>query len=65
MHKHRAGDMPPRGLSVLSVERERGGTAHAAAVLARIEDQSLVLDLRTVFPEQEAALASALAAALR
>ncbi|PYU11984.1 MAG: hypothetical protein DMG29_15055, partial [Acidobacteria bacterium] len=48
-----------------SAERERGGTAHAAAVLARIEDQSLVLDLRTVFPEQEAALAAALAAALR
>ena len=48
-----------------SAERERGGTAHAAAVLARIEDQSLVLDLRTVFPEQEAALASALVAALR
>src|SRR5712691_7307169 len=48
-----------------SAERERGATAHAAAVLARIEDQSLVLDLRTVFPEQEAALAAALAAALR
>ena len=48
-----------------STERERGGTAQAASVLARIEDQSLVLDLRTVFPEQEATLAAALAAALR
>jgi len=48
-----------------SPESERGATAHAAAVLARIEDQSLVLDLRTVFPEQEAALAAALVAALR
>jgi L-seryl-tRNA(Ser) seleniumtransferase len=34
-------------------------------VLARIENETLVLDLRTVFPEQEPALATALAAALR
>ncbi len=34
-------------------------------VLARIEDETLVLDLRTVFPEQEPALAAALVAALR
>ncbi len=33
-------------------------------VLARIEDERLVLDLRTVFPEQEAALEAALVAAL-
>jgi len=35
------------------------------AVLARVEDDRLVLDLRTVFPEQEPALLAALAAALR
>ncbi len=34
-------------------------------VIARIEDDRLVLDLRTVFPEQEPALAEALVAALR
>jgi L-seryl-tRNA(Ser) seleniumtransferase len=34
-------------------------------VVARIEDDHLVIDLRTVFAEQEAALAEALAAALR
>jgi len=34
-------------------------------VVARIEDDRLVIDLRTVFAEQEAALAEALAAALR
>jgi L-seryl-tRNA(Ser) seleniumtransferase len=33
-------------------------------VIARIEDNSLVLDLRTVFPEQEQALADSVAAAL-
>jgi L-seryl-tRNA(Ser) seleniumtransferase len=33
-------------------------------VLARIEDDRLILELRTVFPEQEAALAEALIAAL-
>jgi len=33
-------------------------------VIARIEDDRLVLDLRTVFPEQEVALAGALATAL-
>jgi L-seryl-tRNA(Ser) seleniumtransferase len=34
-------------------------------VIARIEDDRLVLDLRTVFPEQESVLAAALAAALK
>ena len=33
-------------------------------VIARIENDRLVVDLRTVFPEQEAAMAAALAAAL-
>ncbi len=33
-------------------------------VIARVEDDRLILDLRTVFPEQESALAESLAAAL-
>jgi L-seryl-tRNA(Ser) seleniumtransferase len=37
----------------------------AAPVIARIEDDRLLIDLRTVFPEQETALAEALAQALR
>src|SRR5437899_2057914 len=37
----------------------------ASTVIARIEDNRLMIDLRTVFPEQEAALAEALAWALR
>ncbi len=41
------------------------GPARGIPVLARIEEERLILDLRTVFPEQEAALAAALAAALR
>ncbi len=45
--------------------RQVAGQADEAAVLARVEEERLVLDLRTVFPEQEAALAAALAAALR
>jgi L-seryl-tRNA(Ser) seleniumtransferase len=40
------------------------GAAPGVPVVARIEEDRLVLDLRTVFPEQEAALADALAAAL-
>jgi hypothetical protein len=35
------------------------------SVIARVEDNSVVLDLRTVFAEQETALAEALTAALR
>ena len=34
-------------------------------VVARVEDDRLVIDLRTVFPEQEQALAAALRDALR
>jgi hypothetical protein len=34
-------------------------------VVARIEDDRLLIDLRTVFSEQEVALAEALAEALR
>ena len=39
--------------------------AAGAPVIARIADDRLVLDLRTVFPDEEAALAAALATALR
>ncbi|HET6931059.1 MAG TPA: hypothetical protein VFI45_12120, partial [Candidatus Acidoferrum sp.] len=40
-------------------------TAGAAPVIARIEDDRLLIDLRTVFPEQQGALAEALLLALR
>jgi L-seryl-tRNA(Ser) seleniumtransferase len=40
-------------------------TAGAVPVIARIEDERLLIDLRTVFPEQEGALAEALLLALR
>jgi L-seryl-tRNA(Ser) seleniumtransferase len=45
-------------------QRLRRGPS-ATPVIARLEDDRLVIDLRTVFAEQEAALAEALAAALR
>jgi len=45
-------------------QRLRRGPS-ATPVIARLEDAHLVIDLRTVFAEQEAALAEALAAALR
>jgi L-seryl-tRNA(Ser) seleniumtransferase len=44
--------------------KSASGHAHGIPVIARIEEDRLVLDLRTVLPEQEAALASALIAAL-
>jgi L-seryl-tRNA(Ser) seleniumtransferase len=44
-------------------ERLRRGPA-GISVIARVEDDRLVLDLRTVFPEQEALLVKTLAAAL-
>src|SRR5215471_912651 len=40
-------------------------TADGAPVVARIEDDRLLIDLRTVFPEQEPALLESLVAALR
>jgi len=40
-------------------------TTDRLPVIARIEDDRLLLDLRTVFPEQEPALVAAVAAALR
>jgi L-seryl-tRNA(Ser) seleniumtransferase len=39
--------------------------ASGASVIARVENNRVVLDLRTVFPEQEPQLAASLAAALR
>src|SRR5262245_59054461 len=51
-------------LSASQIEqRLRRGAA--TSVIARVEDNSVVLDLRTVFAEQETALAEAVAAALR
>jgi L-seryl-tRNA(Ser) seleniumtransferase len=64
--------LPTRLISVASprhsaaqLESRLRKASHGLPVLARIEDDRLVLDLRTVFPAQESALASALAAALR
>jgi L-seryl-tRNA(Ser) seleniumtransferase len=51
--------------SAAQLEARLRQPAEGFPVLARIEDERLVLDLRTVFPEQEPALAAALAAALR
>ncbi len=45
--------------------RLRAPVHDGVPVLARIEDQRLVIDLRTVFPAQETILAAALSAALR
>ncbi len=52
--RHSAGELE---------ERLRTG-AEGAPVIARIEDDRLFVDLRTVFPEQEAALVESLVAAL-
>lgn len=46
-------------------EKLRRPEGEQAAIVARIENDRLVLDLRTVFPEQEEVLAAALASALR
>ena len=51
--------------SAAELERRLRLPAAGPAVLARVEDDRLVLDLRTVFPEQEAQLEAALLAALR
>jgi L-seryl-tRNA(Ser) seleniumtransferase len=51
--RHSAGDL------------EIGLRSGATPVIARIEDDRLLIDLRTVFPEQEVALLEALAEALR
>ena len=64
--------LPTRLISIASVRHSAAELAErfrlassAAPVIARIEDDRLVLDLRTVFPEQDAALAAALLAVLR
>jgi L-seryl-tRNA(Ser) seleniumtransferase len=51
--------------SATQIEQRLRQPAGGLPVIARIEDDRLVLDLRTVFPEQEPALAATLAAALR
>jgi L-seryl-tRNA(Ser) seleniumtransferase len=38
---------------------------NGVSVIARVEEDRIILDLRTVFPEQEPQLATSLAAALR
>ena len=47
------------------MRRHRESRQPATSVIARLEEQSVVLDLRTVFAEQETALGECLAAALR
>ncbi|MGC1201060.1 MAG: L-seryl-tRNA(Sec) selenium transferase [Candidatus Acidiferrales bacterium] len=51
--------------SAAALEERLRRPAAGSAVIARIADGRLLLDLRTVFPDEEPALASALAAALR
>jgi L-seryl-tRNA(Ser) seleniumtransferase len=51
-------------LSASDVERRLRSGSTGNPVIARIEDEALVLDLRTVFREQESQLAEALSAAL-
>ncbi len=45
-------------------ERLRAGVFGGIAIIARVEDDRLILDLRTVFPEQESAVVKGLSAAL-
>jgi L-seryl-tRNA(Ser) seleniumtransferase len=54
-----------RRYSASQIEQRLRRGPSATPVIARLEDDCLVIDLRTVFAEQEAALAEALAAALR
>jgi L-seryl-tRNA(Ser) seleniumtransferase len=51
--------------SAAALERRFRDPAQGAPVIARIENGRIVLDLRTVFPKEESALASAIALALR
>jgi L-seryl-tRNA(Ser) seleniumtransferase len=67
-----AQSLPTKVLRIVSARhsaseleaRLRSGTSRAP-VIARIEDDRLLIDLRTVFPEQEPALKEELAGALR
>jgi len=66
-----AQSLPSKVIRIRSARRsasqieQRLRRGPAASVIARIEADCVVLDLRTVFAEQETALAEALAAALR
>jgi L-seryl-tRNA(Ser) seleniumtransferase len=51
--------------SPATLENRLRKPASGPPVIARIEDDRLILDLRTVFPDQDAALASAILAACR
>jgi L-seryl-tRNA(Ser) seleniumtransferase len=51
--------------SATQIEQRLRQPAAGVPVIARVEGDRVVLDLRTVFSEQEPALATALAAALR
>jgi L-seryl-tRNA(Ser) seleniumtransferase len=53
-----------RPLSAAALEERLRRPASGTPVIARIEDNRLLLDLRTVFPEEEPTLASAVVAAL-
>jgi len=50
--------------SAAQLERRLRRPASGASVIARVEEDRVIFDLRTVFPEQEAQLVDALAAAL-
>ncbi|HKF52443.1 MAG TPA: hypothetical protein VKB26_09040, partial [Candidatus Acidoferrales bacterium] len=51
--------------SAAEIEERLRKPLTGAPVIARVEKKTLILDLRTVFEEEESALAAALAAALR
>jgi L-seryl-tRNA(Ser) seleniumtransferase len=51
--------------SATKLEKRLRGAPAGVSVIARVEDDRLILDLRTVFPEQEALLIKTLAAVLR
>ena len=60
---------PPRlrvalGLGDQELEQRLRRSPTGISVVARVEDDHLVLDLRTVFPEQEPQLVKTLGAAL-
>ena len=50
--------------SATKLEQRLRGAPAGISVIARVEDDRLILDLRTVFPEQQALLAKTLAAVL-
>jgi L-seryl-tRNA(Ser) seleniumtransferase len=51
-------------LSPATIDEKLRNPAHAIPVVARVTDDRLVLDLRTVFPDEEPALAAALISAV-